>query len=65
LVNRADTEGFADAIEELPNDVDQRRRVSAANRALATERFDRAEFRSRVADLYRRHGRVTSATRGK
>mgnify|MGYP005615829511 CR=1 FL=1 len=56
---------LADAIEELPNDVDQRRRVSAANSALATERFDRAEFRSGVADLYRRHGRVTSATRGK
>jgi glycosyltransferase involved in cell wall biosynthesis len=51
-----DTVAFADAIEELLADAPRRRRISAANRALALERFDRAVFRERIAELYRSHG---------
>jgi len=57
LVPVDDVTGFADAIEELLTDPERRRRVSAANRELALARFDRAVFRSRIAELYRRHGR--------
>jgi phosphatidylinositol alpha-mannosyltransferase len=56
LVERTDTEGFADAIEGLLRDPDERRRISAANRALAAERFDRSVFRREVAELYLRLG---------
>jgi glycosyltransferase involved in cell wall biosynthesis len=57
LVPVDDVTGFADAIEELLADPERRRTISAANRQLALDRFDRAVFRSRVAELYRRHGR--------
>ena len=56
LVQRTDTEGFATAIRELLEDPDRRRRISAANRRRAEERFDRHVFREHVAELYRRHG---------
>lgn len=56
LVERTDTAGFADAIASLLGDVDERRRINAANRSLARDRFDRSVFRERVAELYRRHG---------
>ena len=58
LVGRTDTSGFADAIESLLADPAERRRIGAANRSLARDRFDRSVFRSRVAELYRRHGRA-------
>ena len=57
LVPVQDTVGFADAMQELLEDPDRRRRISEANRALASERFDRSVFRARVAELYRAHGR--------
>jgi glycosyltransferase involved in cell wall biosynthesis len=57
LVDPRDTAGFGDAIAELLADPDRRRRISAANRELALERFDRSTFRERIAELYRAHGR--------
>ncbi len=63
LVERSDTAGFADAIGSLLSDVEQRRRISAANRALAESRYDRAVFRDALATIYRRHGRA-AARRG-
>ncbi len=63
LVERTDTAGFADAIEALLLDADERRRISAANRALAESRYDRAVFRDSVATLYRRHGRAGTGHR--
>ena len=57
LLPMTDSAAFADAIVELLEDPDRRRSISAANRALARERFDRSVFRERVAELYRRHGR--------
>jgi glycosyltransferase involved in cell wall biosynthesis len=57
LVAMRDVKGFAEAIAELLDDPDERRRISGANRARAMERFDRAVFRERIAELYRRHGR--------
>lgn len=51
-----DTAAFADAIEELLADPARRRQISAANRELALERFDRAVFRERISELYRRYG---------
>lgn len=59
LLDMHDTVGFADAIAELLADPDERRRISAANRERAHERFDRPVFRERIAELYRRHGRVS------
>ncbi|MGI9578561.1 MAG: glycosyltransferase family 4 protein, partial [Microthrixaceae bacterium] len=57
LVELGDAEGFADAIQALIEDPEQRRKVSDANRALAKARFDRSVFRGRLAELYRLHGR--------
>jgi glycosyltransferase involved in cell wall biosynthesis len=54
LVDPHDPTAFADAIEELLADPERRRRISAANRSLARERFDRSVFRARIAELYRR-----------
>ncbi|MGB6058651.1 MAG: glycosyltransferase, partial [Microthrixaceae bacterium] len=53
LVPVTDTPGFADAIEELLTEPERRRRISETNRALASARFDRSVFRSRIAELYR------------
>ena len=57
LIAMRDVVGFAGAIAELLADPDERRRISDANRARAMERFDRAVFRDRIAELYRLHGR--------
>ncbi len=57
LIERSDTTGFADAIGSLLADAGERRRMSAANRELAEQRYDRAVFRNALRDLYRRHGR--------
>lgn len=57
LVPPGDTTGFADAIQELLEDPERRRKVSLANRELARRRFDRSVFRRDVAALYRLHGR--------
>ncbi|MEX0768850.1 MAG: glycosyltransferase family 4 protein [Microthrixaceae bacterium] len=51
------TSGFSQAIAELLADPEQRSKISEANRALAMQRFDRAVFRERIAELYRQHGR--------
>jgi glycosyltransferase involved in cell wall biosynthesis len=59
LLEMHDVAGFADAIRGLLADPDERRRISAANRARAHERFDRPVFRARIAELYRQHGRVS------
>jgi glycosyltransferase involved in cell wall biosynthesis len=58
LLEMHDVAGFADAIGGLLADPDERRRISAANRARAHERFDRPVFRARIAELYRQHGRA-------
>lgn len=58
LIERTDTQGFAMAIESLLVDPGERRRIRAENRSLARERFDRAVFRKRVAEIYRCHGRA-------
>jgi glycosyltransferase involved in cell wall biosynthesis len=58
LLPVGDAPAFADAIEGLLADPDRRREISAANRALALEQFDRAVFRDRIAGLYRRFGRA-------
>jgi colanic acid/amylovoran biosynthesis glycosyltransferase len=63
LVPVGDATAVADAIEALLADPDRRRTISAANRRLAHERFDRSVFRERVAELYRRHGRAPSVHR--
>lgn len=60
LVGMRDVKGFAEAIAELLEDPDERRRISDANRARAMERFDRAVFRERIAELYRQHGQTSS-----
>lgn len=57
LVDPHDVDAFAAAIEGLLADPDERRRISDANRARARERFDRSVFRTRIAELYRQHGR--------
>jgi len=57
LVAMHDAPGFADAIEELLADPEERRRISTANRARARGQFDRPVFREHIAELYRRHGR--------
>lgn len=57
LVDPHDPVAFADAIEELLSDPELRRSISADNRALARERFDRSVFRERLSALYRRLGR--------
>lgn len=59
LLPMHDASAFAKAIGELLADPDERRRISAANRARAHERFDRPVFRARIAELYRQHGRAT------
>ena len=53
-----DTPGFAEAISELLADPERRSQISQANRTLALQRFDRAVFRERIAELYREHGRA-------
>lgn len=58
LLDMHDIEGFARAMTELLASPDERRRISADNRKLATERYDRSVFRSKIADLYRAYGRV-------
>jgi glycosyltransferase involved in cell wall biosynthesis len=60
LIDMRDVKGFAEAIAELLADPDERRRISDANRARAMERFDRAVFRDRIAELYRQHGQTSS-----
>lgn len=57
LIPVTDTPGFADAIEELLADPDRRREISKENRSLASSRFDRSVFRSRIAELYREAAR--------
>ncbi len=57
LAPATDTVWFADAIEGLLADPEERRRISSANRALAIERFDRSVFSARIAEQYRRYGR--------
>lgn len=57
LLDMHDAGAFADAIAELLEDPEQRRRISAANRERARERFDRPVFREQIAALYRRFGR--------
>lgn len=57
LVDPGDARGFATAIGDLLSDPQRRRSMSAANRELAGARFDRSVFRSRLAELYRLHGR--------
>lgn len=56
LVPVRDPAALADALAEMLGDPDERRRISAANRLLAHERFDRDLFRSRVAAIYRATG---------
>ena len=56
LAPATDTNWFADAIEGLLADPEERRRISSANRALASERFDRSVFSERIAEQYRRYG---------
>lgn len=58
LLPMHDATAFADAMQQLLADPDERRRISAANRARAHERFDRPVFRARIAELYRQHGRA-------
>ncbi len=57
LLPITDTPGFADAIGDLLADPDKRRNISAANRELASSRFDRSVFRTRIAELYRETAR--------
>ncbi|MFM7068550.1 MAG: glycosyltransferase family 4 protein [Actinomycetes bacterium] len=57
LVPVQDAVALADAMGELLASPDERKRISAANRTLARERFDRSVFRTRVAELYRQYGR--------
>lgn len=57
LVERSDPEALASAVLELLEDPPERRRIGARNRQRALEQFDRAVFRSRIAELYRLHGR--------
>jgi glycosyltransferase involved in cell wall biosynthesis len=56
MISLDDTSGFAQAISELLADPERRSQISLANRTLALQRFDRAVFRERVAELYREHG---------
>jgi glycosyltransferase involved in cell wall biosynthesis len=64
LVPVGDASAVADAMAELLADPGRRRKISAANRDLALERFDRSVFRERIAELYRHHGRPPSAPSG-
>jgi glycosyltransferase involved in cell wall biosynthesis len=57
LVSAGDVPALADAMEELLADPDRRRKISEANRSLAREKFDRATFRRRLAELYRKYAR--------
>lgn len=57
LVTTGDAKGFARAIEDLLADPGKRASISVANRELASRRFDRAVFRSALAELYRLNGR--------
>lgn len=63
LVPPDDPEALADAMAELLADPERRRAISAANRQLARERFDRSVFRTRIAELYRAHGRPRTQPR--
>jgi glycosyltransferase involved in cell wall biosynthesis len=56
LVGVGDAAGFADAMQSLLGDPDERRAISAANRKLAMDRFNRDVFRDAIAALYRRSG---------
>ena len=56
LVGVGDAAGFADAMQALLEDPDERRAISAANRKLAMDRFNRDVFRDAMAALYRRSG---------
>lgn len=56
LVPVRDPDRLADAIAELIAEPERRRRMGAAGRATAEAQYDRAVFRDRIADLYRRLG---------
>ena len=56
LVPVHDPDRLADAIAELIAEPERRRRMGAAGRATAEAQYDRAVFRDRIADLYRRLG---------
>lgn len=56
MIGTNDTQGFAEAMSDLLERPDERRKVSRNNRQLAYERFDRAVFRSSIAGLYRKYG---------
>ncbi|HLU41853.1 MAG TPA: glycosyltransferase [Microthrixaceae bacterium] len=56
LVPPGDADALAGALEELLGDPAARRRMGAACRELALERFDRQVFRRRIAALYRSPG---------
>jgi len=56
LVAPGDPAALAGALEEVLGDPAARRRMGAACRALALERFDRRVFRERIAALYRSPG---------
>lgn len=57
LVERTDTAGFAEALEQLLADPAARAGIGVRNRQLALERFDRSVFRESMARIYRRYGR--------
>ncbi len=57
LVPWNDPTALAAAITELLDDANERRRISAANRELAREQYDRSVFRAELAALYRASGR--------
>lgn len=65
LLPISDTPGFADAIGELVADPDRRREISANNRRLASSRFDRSVFSSRIAELYRQAARSDAGFRSR
>ncbi len=58
LMRWDDAEAFAAAISDLLANPQERREISARNRALAYERFDRSVFTAELARLYNHYGRA-------